>query len=504
MTSYSSRLAFTLAMASGVHLGRADLPLLTAADADAYNAGQYGTLPNQTFHSSDLIAPRFMVNKWDTNSTSTGSHIFLSPHVSGHGQAPMILSAEDLSLVYADPSWNGGADTRMQMYNGDPYLTFWSGTVIQGGGYGGGVLVDTSYQKLANLTTQGFTTLADGHEFQLTHDGGALLVNSHTATGDCTEVGGSANCTLKQFAFQEIDIATGKPRFTWRAEDHFTLTESFKTPNFTGSAEWDWFHMNSLEKTMSGDYLVSGRYLSMVALINGTSGDKIWQVGGKNSDFKDVNSSSSATFAFQHDARFAGGPRSGSVDNASDDITLFDNHVLDVDRQPTPGCAGNCSRGLRIRLDHTEKTVSVVHEFYHPASVQTWAQGSYQTLPNDNVMVGWGTVPAITEFTPAGEAVFEVQSAPWSSAATGGSLLYRVYKLDWKATPLAKPDAVVVDGTVYVSWNGATEVASWAVVSLSDHLYPYSNHASPHFQVFEHGLIQNDSMGAKMKAPSRS
>ena len=117
------------------------------------------------------------------------------------------------------------------------------------------------------------------------------------------------------------------------------------------------------------------------------------------------------------------------VDNAFDDITMFDNHVLDVDRQPTPGCAANCSRGLRIRLDHTEKTFSLVHEFYHSASVQTWAQGGYQTLPNDNVMIGWGTVPAITEFTPAGKAVQPTigapeearQSAQWHSTRYSGS-----------------------------------------------------------------------------------
>ncbi|ETS74039.1 hypothetical protein PFICI_13905 [Pestalotiopsis fici W106-1] len=474
MISSSFRLSLALALTLSVPSVSADMPLLTAADADAYNAGEYGSLPNQTFHSSDLIAPRLLVTKWERNSTKTGSHIFLSPHIDGQDQAPMILSAGDLSLVYVDPSWNGGADTRMQMYKGDPYLTFWSGTVVRGGGYGGGVLVDRSYQKVANLTTQGFTTLADGHEFQLTHDGGALLVNSHTTTGDCSEVGGGRNCTLKAFAFQEIDIATGEPRFTWRAEDHFSLNESFKAWSGNDSVEWDWFHMNSLEKTMSGDYLISGRYLAMAALINGTTGDKIWQVGGKNSDFRDISTTNGSTgaaaiFEFQHDVRFAGGPRSGSVDNAFDDLTMFDNHVLaDGLEQPTPGCIANCSRGLRIRLDHTERTFTLVHDFYHPASVQTFAQGSYQTFPNDNVLVGWGTVPAFTEFTAAGETVLEVQTAPWSSAATGGSLLYRVYKLDWTATPLTNPNAVVVNDTVYVSWNGATEVASWTLFGGQD------------------------------------
>ncbi|KAF3014251.1 hypothetical protein E8E14_010361 [Neopestalotiopsis sp. 37M] len=471
MISPRPHIPLALALVSSVGSVFTDMPFLTAADADAYNAGEYGSLPNQTFYSSDLIAPRLLVTKWDRNSTQAGSHIFLSPHLDGQDQAPMILSADDLSLVYVDPSWNGGADTRMQMYNGDPYLTFWSGTVVHGGGYGGGVLVDTSYQKVANLTTQGFTTLADGHEFQLTHDGGALLVNSHPTKGDCTMVGGGPNCTLKAFAFQEIDIATGGPRFTWRAEDHFSLNESFKAWSGNDSVEWDWFHMNSLEKTVSGDYLISGRYLAMAALINGTSGEKIWQVGGKNSDFRDVSSSnaSAANFQFQHDVRFAGGPRSGSVDNAFDDITMFDNQVLtDGPEQPTPGCAANCSRGLRIRLDHTDKTVSLVQEFYHPVSVQTFAQGSYQTLPNDNVLVGWGTVPAFTEYAPTGETVLEVQTAPGSSAATGGSLLYRVYQLDWTATPLTNPDAVVVNGTVYVSWNGATEVASWTLLGGQD------------------------------------
>jgi hypothetical protein len=51
---------------------------------------------------------------------------------------------------------------------------------------------------------------------------------------------------------------------------------------------------------------------------------------------------------------------------------------------------------------------------------------------------------------------------------------YRVNKGDWKGNPSWPPSVAAdapnnstLNATVYVSWNGATEVASWAIVSIS-------------------------------------
>ncbi|KAI1329463.1 Arylsulfotransferase-domain-containing protein [Xylariaceae sp. FL0255] len=431
----------------------ADLPHIR--DIEGYNNWTYGSRPNQTYYSSPLVSPRFLVHEWDPNKTTSGSHIFMAPANPGQGASPIILDAKDLSLVYADPSWEGGIDTRMQWYKNQSYLTFWSGADQKGHGTGGGVMLDKNYQKYRNLTTQGLITGADSHDFHLTKDGGAIMNNYHTIMTNLTSIGGPEYGKLLDCAFQEVDVETGEVRFTWKATDHFKLTEAL------GDYYWDdrgfgfdWFHMNAISKTKAGNYLISVRHLRMVALINGTDGSRIWQLGGLYNSFKDLSGGNATNFAFQHDARF--------TDESETEITLFDNHAMHV-TSPTQGCTQDCSRGLRVKLDLDHMEAKLVSEFYHPASVQAWAQGGYHLLPNGNALLGWGVVPVFTEFDDAGKIVMDVQVRPWNTTEDGGGPLYRVYKFDWVGEPLWQPSAAFVDNTAYVSWNGATEVASWTL-----------------------------------------
>ncbi|KAI3330746.1 Arylsulfotransferase-domain-containing protein [Ustulina deusta] len=430
----------------------ADLPLLT--DAVAYNNWVYGDRPYQTYHSSSLVSPRFLVNTWDKNATTSGSHIFIAPGNPGQNPTPMILSSKDLSLVYADPVWDGGTDSRIQLHDGQPYLTFWSGFDQKGHGTGGGVMLDSNYNMFKNLTTTGLITGADSHDFKMTSDGGAIMNNYHVIYTDLTSIGGPVNGSLLDCAFQEVDVKTGEVRFTWKATDHFNLTESQADEYTDVETGFDWFHMNAISKTVDGNYLISIRHLRAVALINGTDGSRIWQVGGVNNSFKDLSDGKATNFAFQHDARF--------TDASETQITLFDNHAMHI-TSSTAGCTQDCTRGVRIALDYDAMEVRLVSEFYHPQSVQAWAQGGYHLLPNGHAIIGWGVVPAMTEFDEAGNVVMDVQLRPWNTTTDGGGPLYRVYKFDWVGQPLWQPSCAFVNGTVYVSWNGATEVASWSL-----------------------------------------
>ncbi|KAI0096265.1 Arylsulfotransferase-domain-containing protein [Nemania sp. FL0031] len=437
----------------------ADLPVIT--DAVGYNGWAYGDRPNQTYHSSSLVSPRFLVNVWDKNATTAGSHIFMAPANPGQKASPMILSSKDLSLVYADPNWGGGTDTRMQFHDGDPYLTFWSGFDQKGHGTGGGVMLDPNYRLFKNLTTTGLITGADSHDFSVTSDGGAIMNNYHEIYTDLTSIGGPVNGSLLDCAFQEVDVETGEVRFTWKATDHFNLTESLADSYTDTDGGFDWFHMNAISKTVDGNYLISIRHLRTVALINGTDGSRIWQVGGVNNSFKDLSNGTATNFAFQHDARF--------TDDTETQITLFDNHAMHV-TSPTAGCTQDCTRAVRVALDYEAMEVRLVSEFYHPQSVQAWAQGGYHLLPNGNALIGWGVVPAMTEFDAAGNVVMDIQIRPWNTTAGGGGPLYRVYKFDWIGQPLWQPSCAFADGTTYVSWNGATEVASWSLYGGSSPL----------------------------------
>ena len=67
---------------------------------------------------------------------------------------------------------------------------------------------------------------------------------------------------------------------------------------------------------------------------------------------------------------------------------------------------------------------------------------------------------AISEYDTRGHLVFDARFA-------GPDSSYRAYRFRWSATPAAPPDLSVAStphGTrVYVSWNGATGVASWRI-----------------------------------------
>ncbi|KAI0018002.1 Arylsulfotransferase-domain-containing protein [Xylariomycetidae sp. FL0641] len=463
MPTFARSLLLSLACACRLLPVHADLPPLPPSEADAFNAGAYGDRPNQTYHSSNIMSPLFLVNSWDKNASTVGSHIFFSPFFPNQKASCMIYDATDLSLVFATETYSPGGDCRVQIYEGNPYLTFWTGFDFKGHGTGGGIMLDQNYKEYKNITTKGLPTGADSHDFTFTHDGGVILNNYHTLHTDLTKVGGPPEGRLLDCAFQEVDIATGDVRFTWIATDHFDLTESWSDgyqdqPN----GGWDWFHQNAISKTPDGNYLISSRHLRMVALLSGKDGSRIWQVGGKNNSFTDLSDGRATNFGFQHDARF--------TDETMTEITLFDNHDLHVGASPTPGCTEDCTRALRVRIDTDAMTVQVVSEWYHPASVQAWAQGGYNLQPDGNAMIGWGVVPAFTEFKPNGDIIMDIQTRPWFTTVDGGSPEYRVYKLDWEGHPTWNPSIASVDGVVYVSWNGATNVKSWVLYGGDSHI----------------------------------
>ena len=86
-----------------------------------------------------------------------------------------------------------------------------------------------------------------------------------------------------------------------------------------------------------------------------------------------------------------------------------------------------------------------------------------QLLPNGNVLVGWGTAPAFSEYAPSGKQI-------WDGQFTPPVYSYRAYRSRWKAQPTTPPAISVNAGrggavTVYASWNGATDVARWQLLA---------------------------------------
>jgi hypothetical protein len=123
------------------------------------------------------------------------------------------------------------------------------------------------------------------------------------------------------------------------------------------------------------------------------------------------------------------------------------------------------SRGVRIALDFTTHQARLVSAYVHSnPPLLAASQGNMQTLANGNAVVGYGGVPAISEYAADGTLLFDVHQ-PYDM------IFYRAYRFPWSARP-ASPPAVLASlnntgesTIVHASWNGATEVAAWRVLA---------------------------------------
>ena len=122
------------------------------------------------------------------------------------------------------------------------------------------------------------------------------------------------------------------------------------------------------------------------------------------------------------------------------------------------------SRGLKLQLDLSRMTATAVTQYLHSPPLLATFAGNVQQLSNFDEFVGWGQAPYFTEYDASGRLLLD-------GRFVGDNASYRAYRFRWVGLPKTLP-AVSVSGTrgqstVYVSWNGATQVARWRVLSGS-------------------------------------
>src|SRR5207302_3207224 len=191
-----------------------------------------------------------------------------------------------------------------------------------------------------------------------------------TVQTDLTSIGGPKQGMMLDSIFQEVDVRTGRLLLEWRWLDHIPVSDSYKPYK----EPYEYLHINSIEVTPDGNLLVSARHTWALYKLDRKSGQVIWRLGGKHTDFA---LAPEAKFSWQHDARQ---PTGGA-------ITLFDNG------SDGPIETAKTSRGLLLDVDMTGRKVTLGQAFNHPPAVLASAMGSVQVLPNGNVYVGWGTQP---------------------------------------------------------------------------------------------------------------
>lgn len=301
----------------------------------------------------------------------------------------------------------------------------------------------------------------DLHEFQITRDDTALFAVYEIHQTNLRPAGGPENGWIYDGLFQEVDVETNSLLFQWRASEHFPLQESERDredgDGDTQDNPWDFFHINSVDKDWRGNYLISSRYMSCLAYIDGRTGDVLWKLGGKQNSFRDLSDGAATNISWQHHARF----QVQYDTNSTRMISLFDN------ASRGEGAPENNSRGLLIEINEESMIASVVREYWNSNSISSQSQGSMQILENGNVVVGYGYSAAWTEFTADGEVLCETHFGPMSQFHRGQVLSYRVFKQEWVGLPLTSPSVALSGTEAAVSWNGATEVVTWVLQGAS-------------------------------------
>jgi len=370
--------------------------------------------------------------------TSSG-YIFIALKEGAGEHGPMIIDDQG-QLVWLGKH-RSARDFKVQRHRGKPVLTWWEGRVVAAHGVGEYVIFDDSYREIARVRA-GNGYRGDLHEFLITPEDTALLTAYAPAQTDLSPIGGPEDGAVWDGIVQEVNIETGMVLFEWHSLQHVSLEESYYAPTKGAGWPYDYFHINSIDVDHDGNLLVSARNTCAVYKVDRKSGEVLWRLGGKKSDFE---MGEGTRTAFQHDARR----------HQDGTITIFDNGAHPKVHQK--------SRAIVVELDEERIRAILARTYTLPQEILSTSQGNAQHLPDRNVFVGWGSEPFVSEFSYDGEVLL------YGRLPDDGES-YRAFRFEWRGHPTEDPAVTGEQRTegrvaVHASWNGATEVASWEVVS---------------------------------------
>ena len=363
----------------------------------------------------------------------------------GPGQYGPLIYTPQGRLVWFDKLSGGETAENLseQTYEGEHDLTWWKGRVLSlGFGQGEDMVMNSNYQTVARVRG-GNGLRADLHDFQIAPHDVAYITAFNPIRCDLSSVKGAPGGAIIDTAIQEIDLKTGLVRWEWHSLDHVGVAES-ETEAPTTATPWDWFHLNSIDPEPDGNIFISARNTWAGYQLEGATGKVLWRLGGLKSSFK---MGPGTETAWQHDGRVLG----------DGEVTFFD----DGSNPPIH----HQSRAVRIALDLETHEARLRSAYTHPdPPLLAASQGNMQTLADGNTVVGYGGVPAISEYAEDGSLLFDAHQ-PFDMA------FYRAFRFPWSGRPLSPPAVLAglndtgEETIVHASWNGATEVAAWRVLA---------------------------------------
>jgi EmrB/QacA subfamily drug resistance transporter len=419
--------------------------------------GAYTTRGSYSFVSAPGLRPPIV--RTDTRTATSKlapGYIFLGafydvsfpPMVGQSG--PLILDSHLQPVWFKPvPAKVVASNLNLQTYEGKPVLAWWQGNITNTGDTLSGEykIVDQHYRPVATLRGKDGWVLTV-HELVIRgHD--AWVTANKNIPIDLSKYGGAYNGALVDSAVQEYDLRTGKLLYNWDALKHIPLSDGRATIP-TNGFPWDAYHVNAIDLPGDGTFVVSMRNTWAAYKVNIATGKIEWTLGGNHSSFK---FGPGAGFAWQHDVVvYPGTPY----------VTMFDDHCCQITGGGTYVSPSAPSRGLVLKLDQATHTATLAAQYSHGDGFDADYMGSVQPLQGGNELVGWGSAPFFSEYDSSGHMLLD-------AVFPGHDLSYRVRLEPWVGLPLYPPAGAARsrDGKtfVYASWNGATRVASWRVIS---------------------------------------
>ncbi len=416
----------------------------------------------QHYSSAPTLTPSTVRITTPARGGASPGDLFLAPYQGDGSPGPMIAEQNGSLVWFAPlPAGEDATSLKLQRYEGKPVLTWWQGRILEVGfGQGEDVIYNTSYQKVAAVRA-GNGYQADLHEFRITPEGTAWIDVFDPIHMNLTAYHGRSDGVITDSVIEEVDVKTGLVMWQWHALGHIPIGESHN-PAPTSSYPWDYVHINSISPGEDGDVLLSSRNTWTLYDVDIDSGGVRWRLGGDRSSFK--LGPGTHTY-WQHDAEFQPGGLISVFDNGSDPP---------MEKQ---------SRGLVLDPNLATHTVTLVKALVNPTkTLLASSQGDMLSLPGGNWLMGYGGLPNFTEYDSAGQVLLD-------GTLGKGVQDFRTYLFPWSAQPTSVPSVLAQPGAggtiaVSVSWNGATEVASWRVLAgaFAGALAPVATAARTGFQ----------------------
>ena len=252
-------------------------------------------------------------------------------------------------------------------------------------------------RTLRVLKTSGTPT--DWHDLEQMPNGHFLLECYRPRSNvDLSGHGGPKHANVYDGEIQELD-SDGKLVWRWNSKDHIKLSEirwwdwihARQAKRAPSKRVYDLVHLNSVEADGHGGVIASSRYLDAAFRIERKTGRITWKLGGTKTARRlkiSGDPRGDQPFSGQHDVRL----------EPDGTVTVYDNGTLEK-RAP---------RVLRYRIDAKAGTAKMLEGFGQSDVPRSGWGGSARKLPGGNWVIQWGGTTLMTERTPGGRRVMDI------------------------------------------------------------------------------------------------